>query len=278
MVAFFGRLEAAGRSRSSSAPSYLRTHPLTTERIADIEARIRNVPYRQRVDSLEFALVKARARVLQDDTMQGWRDATVFFTEQLQQGVRAQVMGARYGLAMIALRQKDAARASTLLEALHVDVARETSVPSSPALLSMDIEYRLVSGQAEQALALATEGRNRFPLSRALTMQYAESLLAAGKKEAAAAFLRDQSQLYRQDAGVQRALARVYAEQGKQALQHLALAEFYFLSGALPSALEQLRIARTSPDASFYDQAMIDARERELQAAWQEMMAQTKRR
>jgi predicted Zn-dependent protease len=109
-------------------------------------------------------------------------------------------------------------------------------------------------------------------------MQYAESLLAAGKKEAAAAFLRDQAQLYRQDAGVQRALARVYADQGKQALQHLALAEFYFLSGALPSALEQLRIARTSPDASFYDQAMIDARERELQAAWQEMMAQTKRR
>jgi predicted Zn-dependent protease len=256
----------------------LRTHPLTTERIADIEARIRDMPYRQRLDSLEFSLVKARARVLQDDTVQGWRDATVIFTEQLQQGVRAQIMGARYGLAMIALRQKDAARASTLLEALHADVARETSAPSSPALLSMNIEYRLLRGQAEQALALATEGRNRFPLSRALTMQYAETLLAAGKKEAAAAFLRDQSQLYRQDAGVQRALARVYAEQGKQALQHLALAEFYFLSGALPSALEQLRIARTSSDASFYDQAMIDARERELQAAWQELMSQTKRR
>ena len=278
MVAFFGRLEAAGRSRSSSAPSYLRTHPLTTERIADIEARIRSMPYRQRVDGLEFALIKARARVLQDDSVQGWRDATVIFNEQLQQGARAQVMGARYGLAMIALRQKDAARAGALLEALHADLARETAVQASPALLSMDIEHRLASGQAAQALALASEGRNRFPLSRALTMQYADSLLATGKKEAAAAFLRDQSQLYRQDASVQRALARVYAEQGKMALQHLALAEYYYLSGALPSALEQLRIARTTPDASFYDQAMIDARERELQVVWQELMAQTKKR
>ncbi len=278
MVAFFGRLEAAGRSRSSSAPSYLRTHPLTTERIADIEARIRSMPYRQRVDGLEFALIKARARVLQDDSVQGWRDATVIFNEQLQQGARAQVMGARYGLAMIALRQKDAARAGALLEALHADLARETAVQASPALLSMDIEHRLASGQAAQALALASEGRNRFPLSRALTMQYADSLLATGKKEAAAAFLRDQSQLYRQDASVQRALARVYAEQGKMALQHLALAEYYYLSGALPSALEQLRIARTMPDASFYDQAMIDARERELQVVWQELMAQTKKR
>ena len=278
MVAFFGRLEAAGRSRSSSAPSYLRTHPLTTERIADIEARIRSMPYRQRVDGLEFALIKARARVLQDDSVQGWRDATVIFNEQLQQGARAQVMGARYGLAMIAMRQKDAARAGALLEALHADLARETAVQASPALLSMDIEHRLASGQAAQALALASEGRNRFPLSRALTMQYADSLLATGKKEAAAAFLRDQSQLYRQDASVQRALARVYAEQGKMALQHLALAEYYYLSGALPSALEQLRIARTMPDASFYDQAMIDARERELQVVWQELMAQTKKR
>ena len=278
MVAFFGRLESAGRSRSSSAPSYLRTHPLTTERIADIEARIRSMPYRQRVDGLEFALIKARARVLQDDSVQGWRDATVIFNEQLQQGARAQVMGARYGLAMIALRQKDAARAGALLEALHADLARETAVQASPALLSMDIEHRLASGQAAQALALASEGRNRFPLSRALTMQYADSLLATGKKEAAAAFLRDQSQLYRQDASVQRALARVYAEQGKMALQHLALAEYYYLSGALPSALEQLRIARTTPDASFYDQAMIDARERELQVVWQELMAQTKKR
>lgn len=278
MVAFFGRLESASRSRSNSAPAYLRTHPLTTERIADIEARIRNMSYRQRVDSLDFALIKARARVLQDDTVQGWRDATVFFTEQLQQGSRAQVAGARYGLAMIALRQKDKARAGSLLEALHADLARETAGVISPALLGIDIEYRLASGQGEQALALATEGRNRFPLSRALAMQYADSLLAAGKKDAAAAFLRDQSQLYRQDAGVQRALARVYAEQGKLAQQHQALAEYYFLSGALPSALEQLRIARNAPDASFYDLAMIDARERELQAAWQELMSQTRKR
>ena len=60
------------------------------------------------------------------------------------------------------------------------------------------------------------------------------------------------------------ALARAYAEQGKQALQHMALAEYYALTGALPASLEQLRIARSSVDATFYDQAVIDAREREL--------------
>ena len=102
--------------------------------------------------------------------------------------------------------------------------------------------------------------------------------MLAGRQSEAAAFLRDQAQLYRQDAGVQRALARAYAEQGKIALQHLALAEYYSLTGALPAALEQLKMARSSTDASFYDQAVIDARERELQASWRDLMEKSKRR
>jgi hypothetical protein len=44
----------------------------------------------------------------------------------------------------------------------------------------------------------------------------------------------------------------------------MALAESYVLSGALPAAVDQLNIARKAQDVSFYDQAVIDAREREL--------------
>ncbi len=274
MVAFFGRLQAAGRNRSDRVPSYLMTHPLTTERMADVEARIRNLPYRQRVDSIDFAFLKARLRVLQDDTPQGWRDAAVVFGEQLRQGARAQSLGARYGLAMIALRQRDAARAQALVDEIQAEAQRKPALPLSPVLKSLDIELQLASARPAEALALASEGRLRFPLSRALSMQYADALLANGKKDQAVVFLRDQAQLYRQDAAVQRALARAYAQVGLQAQQHIALAEYYALTGALPAALEQLRIARTARDASFYDQAIIDARERELQASWQEVMKQ----
>lgn len=276
MVSFFGRLQAAGRNRSDRVPSYLLTHPLTTERMADVDARIRNLPYRQRVDSIDFSFMKARLRVLQDESPQGLRDAATVFGEQLRQGARAQALGSRYGLAMIALRQRDAARAQTLLDEIRADVERKPAYPLSPVLKSLDIEVQMANKRPAQALALASEGRLRFPLSRALSMQYADALLANGRKEDAVAFLRDQAQLYREDAGVQRALARAYAEAGRQAQQHMALAEYYALTGALPSALEQLRIARTAPDASFYDQAIIDARERELQANWQEIMRQGK--
>lgn len=276
MVSFFGRLQTAGRNRSDRVPSYLLTHPLTTERMADVEARIRNLPYRQRVDSIDFAFIKARLRVLQDDSPQGLRDASTVFGEQLRQGARAPMLGARYGLALVALRQRDAVRAQSLVDEIQAEVQRKPALPLSPVLKSLDIEVQIAGGRPAQALALATEGRLRFPLSRALAMQYADALLANGKKEGAVVFLRDQAQIYRQDAGVQRALARAYAQTGRQAQQHMALAEYYALTGALPAALEQLRIARTAPDASFYDQAIIDARERELQASWQEIMKQGK--
>jgi beta-barrel assembly-enhancing protease len=116
----------------------------------------------------------------------------------------------------------------------------------------------------------ANGAREQFPLSRGIARQYAEALIAGGRHDDAVNYLRDQAQLYRQEPQLQDLLAQTYAAQGKQALQHLALAESYALTGSLPAALDQLRIARQSPDASFYDQAVIDARERELQARWKE--------
>jgi beta-barrel assembly-enhancing protease len=278
MVNFFGRLQNISRNRTDNLPSYLRTHPMTGERMADIEARIRTLSYKQHVDSLDFLLIRSRLRVLQDDTPQGWRDATTVFLEQSRQGTRAQLMAAKYGLAMLSQRQRDSATAFILLNELKAEVARAPAYPASQILTSFAIELELLGGQASKALLLAKEARIQFPLSRAITMQYADTLLVNGKKNEATTFLRDQAQLYRQDPGVQRALARAYAEQGKIALQHMALTEYYALTGALPAALEQLKMARGSSDASFYDQAVIDARERELQASWRELMEKSKRK
>jgi predicted Zn-dependent protease len=89
-------------------------------------------------------------------------------------------------------------------------------------------------------------------------------------------FLRDQAQLYRSDIDVQDHLAKAYSAQGRQALQHLALAESYALKGALPAALDQLQIARRASDASFYDQSIIDAREREFQERRREELKENK--
>jgi predicted Zn-dependent protease len=278
MVAFFGRMQSASRAYTDAAPAYLRSHPLTTERIADIQARTRDLRYRQHADSLDFHLVRARLRVLQDDTPQGWREASNFFDNQLQQKSRPQMIAAKYGQAVIALRQRDPAKAQALLQEARAVAQTAPALARSSTLTSLGIEIKLAANQVPEALKEAELGRNQFPLSRGISRQYADALIAAGRHDDALRYLRDQAQLYRQEPQLQDRLAKTYAAQGKQALQHMALAESYALSGSLPAALDQLSIARRAPDATFYDQAVIDARERELQASWREELKESKAR
>ena len=271
MVAFFGRLQNASRNYGDGAPAYLQSHPLTTERIADIQSRIRDQRYRQRADSIEFQLVRARVRVLQDPSAQGLRDSAVMFENQLLLKSRVQTAAAKYGLAMIALRQDDPKKALALVED-----ARTAALKDSAPILALAIEARMAAGQLAEALKQAQAARSAFPVSRGFAMQYADALIASGRTDEAVAFLRDQAQLYRSDIEVQDHLARAYSAQGRQALQHLALAEAYALKGALPAALDQLQIARRAADASFYDQSIIDAREREFQERRREELKESK--
>jgi predicted Zn-dependent protease len=273
MIAFFGRLQSATRVYGDGAPPYLRSHPMTTERIADIESRIRGQRYRQHADSLDFQLIRARVRILQDDSAQGLRDASVVFNDLAQQKNPAETIAAKYGLALVAQRQANTALAENLL-AQAQSAAR--GLPPSSTLASLGIELRLAANQPVEAEREASRARTLFPHSRGIALQYADALLASRQTDEAVRYLRDQAQLYRADSRVQERLARAYSAQGRQALQHMALAESYALAGSLPSALDQLQIARRAADASFYDQSVIDAREREFQARRREEMKEEK--
>jgi beta-barrel assembly-enhancing protease len=277
MIVFFGRMQTASRAYNDSTPAYLRSHPLTTERIADIQARTRDQRYRQRADSLEFHLARARARVLQDPSGQGLHDAANVFELQLEQKTRTQIVAAKYGLAFVALRQGATEKAQTLLGEAYAAAQGPSAPVQSPMLSSLAIDIRLAANQPPEALKLAEAARAKYPLSRGIAGQYVDALIAVGRYEDAVNYLRDQVQLYRQEPKLHDLLAKAYAALGRQALQHLALAESYALAGSMPAAIDQLGIARRSPDASFYDQAVIDAREREFKARWMEEIKEGRR-
>ncbi len=288
MVAFFGRMQNASKNYSDLVPAYLRSHPLTSERITDIQARIREVPYRQRVDGLEFHLVRARARVLQDESVAGRAEAQAAFNAQMQQQNRQQQASAQYGMAFLALKRGELAQAQTWLDKSRATMRRTEgtfstgSAASDGAAMfaSMALEIKLAPGQSEAVrrtlLEEAEQAHKQYPLGRGIARQYADAMIANGKLDEAARFLRDQTQLYREEAKLHDLLAKTYAAQGKQALQHISLAESYALQGGVLAALDQLGIARKARDASFYDMALIDARERELQARRREELKDEK--
>jgi len=278
MVAFFKRLQSTTRLYGE-APAWLSSHPLTGERIADIQSRIREAPKpgHIRPDSIEFHLVRARARVLQDESQKGRDEARGAFESQMaEQNTQHQTAG-MYGMAYLSLKQGDLKAAQSWLDKAKGSMRPRPGVLSSERpgsdgsamFTGLGIEIKMAPGQPPAMLAEAVQdaeqAHQKFPLSRALARQYAEAMIAAGKLEQAAQFLRDQVQQYREEPKLYNQLAKAYAAQGKIALQHMALAESYVLTGATPAAVDQLNMARKAKDVSFYDQAVIDARERELQ-------------
>jgi predicted Zn-dependent protease len=278
MVSFFKRLQSSTRVYGE-APAWLSSHPLTGERIADIQARIREAPKlgKIRPDSIEFHLVRARARVLQDDSQAGRDETLAAFKSQLNDQNTQHQTAAMYGMSYLALKQGDFKSAQSWLDKARASMKPRPGVFSaerpgsdgSAMFTGLDLEIKLAPGQppetVHQAVAEAAQAHDKFPLSRMLARQYADALIADGQLDAAAQYLRDQVQQYREEPKLYNQLAKTYAAEGKIALQHMALAESYVLTGALPAAVDQLHLARKAKDVSFYDQSVIDARERELQ-------------
>ncbi len=278
MVGFFKRLQTATRLTGDIPAhlAHLSSHPLTAERITDMQARIREIPKKPRVDNVDFQLIRARARVLQDESVSGRRDTRIALEAQLKEQHRHLQAGAQYGLAVMALRQGNANEAQGWLDKARATMTPKEGVFSGEShagdgatlFTGLQIDIKLAPGQppafAEQAVQLADAARQRYPLSRALAHQYGEALIAAGKFDEATRYLREQTMQYREEAKLHDMLAKAYSKQGKIGLQHMSLAESYVVAGALPAAVAQLELARKANDVSFYDQAVIDAREREL--------------
>ena len=114
MVSFFGRLQQASRFYETNAPAYLRTHPVTGERIGDMQLRLRDTRYRQRADSMEFQLLRARLRALADDSAEGRRTARALAEQSVRQSPKAGP-GPWFGLASVAAAQRDWARVESAL-------------------------------------------------------------------------------------------------------------------------------------------------------------------
>jgi len=291
MVAFFQRMQNSTRLYSDVVPPWLMSHPLTTERIADIQARIREQKYTQRVDNMDFHLIRARARVLQDESSQGLLETEAVFKNQIQQPGRQNVAAGQYGMAMVSLKRSDYAAAQEWLDKARATIdkpapagAFSTPIPrgtTDSALAYMSLEIKLAQESKPEVIAAAIEeakqAQGRYPLSRGLVWQYADALIKGGKYEEATRFLRDQLQMYRREPELHDYMAQAYAKQGKIALQHISLAESYVLLGGTLAALDQLALARKAPDATYYDQSVIDARERELQAKRREQMGEKKK-
>lgn len=268
MIAFFTRMQRATRVYDTGAPAYLRTHPLTSERMADIRNRLgETAPPPARAPGLDFLLLRAKLIAAAGSERRDHDAARRLLESGLETAVGLERVAGHYGLAVVALETGDTAAAGQALERALDALRRAPGTPQGhPLLASLRVRIALQAGGAQAALGPLREAMAEFPLAGGLQVMNADLLLRAGRSDEALRFLEDRLELTRADPELWRLLAIARAEAGQPGLAHWATAERYALLGGWAAALEQLRLAGQDPALSYYELSRLDVRKREFEA------------
>ena len=258
MVSFFERMQRANRlSEFKSAPSYLRTHPLSVERISDMQNRVDRMPSRLVPDSFEFRLARAKIRAESGQVS----ETVAWFRNRLADMTVLRPREDSYGLALALLRARDYAGAEKELSAL-----RSSSQPH-PAFEQAWARLLTERGMNAEAVAAYRVAIKAFPSHRGLVYGLADLLIQSGDPKAALALLEERVRATPDDARLHELNAKAFAAAGRPLSQHRAQAEAYYRRGNLAAAVAQLEIAsksKPSGGSDFYELSSAEARLREL--------------
>jgi predicted Zn-dependent protease len=232
MPLFFERLQRATRGQEDAQYSFLQTHPVTHDRIADTLNRAEQYHIKPTVHGNSYELIKAKLRVITDNDPQ---HSVLFFSKALE-GARDND-ALRYGLALalLASGQQDKARAQI-----------EPLIRHDPDRIAYEIllaQIELSDGHVDKGLKIYQRNLDLYPHNQPLTMLYAQALLRNDRPEQAKTLISDYMWRRKPTPELYTLLAQADTATGRLAEAHQDLSEYYYLTGNTAVAIEQLNIA-----------------------------------
>jgi len=264
MPSFFEKLQLASRYYGGDAvPEFLRTHPVTTSRIADAKGRAVQYQVRPQLgDHKQFYLIREKLRVMMTDKMSDLLD---HYKSAMSRDDGKHNDAVRYGYALALLKNGQHTLAR---EALQPLLEKERDRLAYQLALA-DIE--LAVGRVESALEIYDDNQRLYPDDQALTMEQVQALLRVGRPQQADKLLQTQLELGENSGQVYKLLAQTKEQMGQKSQSHRYLAEFYFQSGLLKAAADQLQLAANAAGHDEYQRASIASRLREVEEALAQM-------
>lgn len=265
MESFFSKLQQNNRYYESASSAYLSTHPMTTERMSDMQNRTRSMAAVKHKDSLDFKLIRARLRVLQETRYDGYLAVSRQFQETLKTAVGEDAVAAHYGLSVAYERL---GKLDLALEQIRkaVSLVSGQSILLDKNLSEVSFSQAKTPQEKNAALALSKKLVDRYPYSSMIASSYADLLFKAGKNEDVIRFLRNQKALSKQNPDYFGLLARSYEALGKRSQSYAATGDMYLLLGNDRAALYQFDNAQKVADADFYAMSEIDAKLRAIRS------------
>lgn len=286
MAAMFDKLDSASRLTDSGSFPYLRSHPLTVDRISEARSRTLLAGQPLPAPSMLHAAMQARARVLMDDSAQSLQRLSGASSSP----VLADRVGALVAGALAASLLKDHASAQDLVKQAQQEAAQAPvrEPAAERVLVLLQAEVAMAKGDPQTALAvlkqLPTRSSERPPLllrAQALLMlQQAKASTAPDltpamrqSTEALQTWVSDHSQdatAWELLAATSQALVGGSEGQGMRLRALRAGAEARAVLGDLTGAIDRLRSAqqysRGATGQDFIEGSVIDARLRQLVA------------
>ena len=249
--AMFERMMQASRySSAEQIPEFLRTHPLSENRIADLRNRVRNYPERPRRDDLEYQLMRARVIMELSETPE---QAAERFRGELK-GTSRSPEAARYGLVLALTASGRPDEASLELDSIW------SGSPDRLEYVIADAEIEMARNKPDQAVKKLGGRLEASRGNHPLTMAYATALMKNQQPHIAEEVLVAQSREQPNDPGLWYLLAEVQGLSGNIAGLHQSRAEYFILNGALDQAERQLTYALELTRGNFPKTAMIEQR------------------
>ena len=252
---FFKTLQKGNRYTVGAAPSFLRTHPITSERISDIEDRLTEYPYKQRADDPSFHFVKGKIRVFLQD-----KKTT---KKQLEINVKNKSyiseLGERYALAYAYLRNENFNKAQSELEWI------KSTKLENPMIDKLNIEILLKKGDINSAYLTIKKALTRYPNYRVFVYELANYYIEIKSIKEAIKLLQSYVLSFKTDPELYKLLAKAYSLNGKQLLQYESLAEAFYYKYNLGEAIVQMDMAVRARDGNFYEKSRVEARLKQLQ-------------
>jgi predicted Zn-dependent protease len=300
VTSMFEKLQQAGRLNDNGSFPYLRSHPLTTERIAEAQARQQLAPASGSKPGKEAALDAGKARVLHSMMAARARilaapgvDALHTMVAEARQRVSAlpaqagasatesaatnsRDAGALYGGVLAAAQLRDFAGARSLLGLLKPLTALNERAANAVELLGIEVD--LLAGVTPPSAAT-------FDLARASTrdqlLTQARALLAAKRAVDVSSRLQDWVAAHPKDATAWQLLATAYGSQNQTVRAIRADAESHAAQLDYAGALDRFKAAqglmRSSPgSADYVEGSIIDTRARQVESLVKEQALQDK--
>ena len=255
MARFIQRLAQDTRFQVNETPEYFRTHPLSLDRIAEIESRAVGHPQEATSQTQEYLLLRARALARYGADAER---LTATFQSQAGADIPEVANAGRYGLILSGLRT------GAYYQSVELALSLRAQSPKNIYYVVGLAESLQAAGDLNSALKLLAKEAMSAPDDPVVASYYADMLIKAGKPDQAKPVIRTGLRALPNSIRLFKLLARAEGELGRTAESFQALAEYHYLSGDLQTALAKLTAALQHVQASAYLTASITARRTEI--------------